>query len=76
MSIGAAYIRQPIISRMEEDDEVLDNWAAEQARKTTIEYWPGEPIQTKTKTFTCKGCGAPALENVKCKYCGNINYKE
>jgi len=28
------------------------------------------------KTFTCKGCGAPAKEDSKCDYCGNINYKE
>jgi DNA phosphorothioation-dependent restriction protein DptG len=56
-----------------EDDEVLDNWATEQARKTTIGY---SLKDLSKKTFTCKGCGAPALEDVKCKYCGNINYKE
>lgn len=64
------------LNKIEEDDEILDNWAAEQARKTKIEYWPGEPVKTKIKTFTCKGCGAPAKEDSRCDYCGNINYKE
>ena len=55
-----------------EDDEELDKWAVEQARKEKIEYIYK---QEQHELLECKGCGSPIEFSHKCKYCGRI-YKK